>query len=107
MPQLSIDAICMNTEPVPDWLIPDTLYRGSQILIAAMEGVGKSAFCYTLSNALATGSEFIGRVGPCRHASLNDATVFSGASCDAPRWPMISTGPARASRGRQIGRAHV
>ena len=66
MPQLSIDAICMNTEPVPDWLIPDTLYRGSQILIAAMEGVGKSAFCYTLSNALATGSEFIGRVGPCR-----------------------------------------
>jgi hypothetical protein len=41
----------------------------------------------------------------CSHASLIDATVFSGASNDAPRWPTISTGRSSAVTGRAADRA--
>lgn len=36
---------------------------------------------------------------PCSQASLMAATVFSGASCEAPRWAMISTRGSAASAG--------
>ena len=35
----------------------------------------------------------------CSQASLMAATVFSGASCEAPRWAMISTRGSAASAG--------
>lgn len=59
MPHVPAETIYTDTEPRPDWLIPDTIHRGSQVLLAALAGVGKSMFCYALGNALATGAPFL------------------------------------------------
>lgn len=57
--RVPIDSIYTDTEPEPDWLIPDTIHKGNLILLAGLAGIGKSLFSYALSNALATGVPFL------------------------------------------------
>lgn len=59
------DTIFTDTEPSPDWLVPNLIHKGNLILLCGLAGIGKSFFNYALANALATGSTFIdGRAMP-------------------------------------------
>jgi len=83
--RVSIDSVYLETEPAPQWLVPDLIYCGSMIILAAAAGVGKSVFCYALANALATGSPFIGAVPPCRVLYFDEENSRGDLSAYA-RW---------------------
>lgn len=64
MPRIPTDSIFTETEPEPDWLIKDTIHKGNLILLCGLAGIGKSMFCYTLANSLATGTHWLDGTAP-------------------------------------------
>lgn len=64
MPRVPTDSIYTDTEPQPDWLIQNTIHKGNLILLAGLAGIGKSMFCYTLANSLATGTHWLDGSAP-------------------------------------------
>lgn len=67
MPRIPTDLVYTDHEPDPDWLIPNTIHKGNLVLLAGLAGIGKSLFCYTLANSLATSTHLLnGSAPPCR-----------------------------------------
>lgn len=64
MPRIPTDSIFTTSEPSPDWLIKDTIHKGNLIMLAGLAGIGKSMFCYALSNSLATSTHLLDGAAP-------------------------------------------
>lgn len=58
---LPLAALLAGTDSPVTWLVPDLLPQGSLVVLAGESGAGKSVLCYTLSLALASGTDFLGQ----------------------------------------------